>query len=183
MAPFVAPSGGDWSAHVGGAVIFNGTVSCTLSASTISSVGGSGVALTGYNRAATITGNEFAWLGEGEARRARLRAHSRASAHPRRTRLQLLSFLSGWSATPSTVDRAAISPRALVSTGRGVLPGATRRTRLRRCLVDVLAVIEGNLGREVGVFVKQVRSCSSNSAWPLTAPFRCSEETAHYLNR
>lgn len=71
MAPFVAPSGGDWSAHVGGAVIFNGTVGCTLSASTIASVGGSGVAISGFNRGVTITGNELAWLGEGAPRRRR----------------------------------------------------------------------------------------------------------------
>ena len=65
MQPFVAPSGGDWSAHVGGAVVLNGTEGCTLAGATVASVGGSGVALTGYNRGATITGSEFAWLGEG----------------------------------------------------------------------------------------------------------------------
>ena len=105
MSPFVAPSGGDWSAHVGGAVVFNGTEGCTLSTSTIESVGGSGVALTGYNRGATISDNEFAWLGE--------------------------AAIVSVGLVGNTIDGGQ----------SGNFPEGT--------------LIEGNLGHEVGVFVKQ----------------------------
>jgi hypothetical protein len=61
---FTVPSGGDWSFHNGGALVFAGTEGCTFTGGTIASVGGSGVMISGYNRDVELSHNEFVWLGE-----------------------------------------------------------------------------------------------------------------------
>lgn len=64
LNPFTAPSGGDWSFHDGGAVRFSGTSNCSVTGSYFVNIGGNGVMLSGWNRGASITDTEFAWMGE-----------------------------------------------------------------------------------------------------------------------
>ena len=64
MEPFTVPSGGDMSYHDGGAVRFAGTRNCSVQGSLFVNLGGSGVAISGFNRDARVEDSEFLWLGE-----------------------------------------------------------------------------------------------------------------------
>lgn len=64
MKPFTVASGGDWSFHDGGALRLSGTRNCSVRGSLFVNLGGTGVMLSGWNRGAEVTENEFLWLGE-----------------------------------------------------------------------------------------------------------------------
>jgi hypothetical protein len=64
LRPFTVPSGGDWSFYRGGAVVLEGSASAAITGCTFFSPGGNGLLLTGWNRDAAITHNEFVWVGE-----------------------------------------------------------------------------------------------------------------------
>ena len=64
MKPFTVPSGGDMSFHDGGALRLSGTEGCAVRGSLFKNLGGSGVAISGYNRDAVVDGNEFLFVGE-----------------------------------------------------------------------------------------------------------------------
>jgi hypothetical protein len=64
LEPFTVPSGGDMSYHDGGAVRFAGTRNCSVEGSLFVNLGGSGVAISGFNRDARVEDSEFLWLGE-----------------------------------------------------------------------------------------------------------------------
>jgi hypothetical protein len=57
-------SGGDWSLRPTGAVILEGTKDARVSHCVFDGVGGNGVMIYKYNRAATIADSEFVWVGE-----------------------------------------------------------------------------------------------------------------------
>ena len=64
MRKYAVPSGGDYAVYQSGAVLFNGTVNCSLQGSLLDAVGGNGVWLAAYNRGARIHGNEIRFPGE-----------------------------------------------------------------------------------------------------------------------
>ena len=64
MENYTVPSGGDYSAHRGAAVLLQGTRNVTIDHSLFDGVGGNGVALIDFNRGAKIVGNEMRHLGE-----------------------------------------------------------------------------------------------------------------------
>eukprot|EP01064_Diplonema_japonicum_P030955 TRINITY_DN539_c0_g1_i1.p1 TRINITY_DN539_c0_g1~~TRINITY_DN539_c0_g1_i1.p1 ORF type:complete len:807 (+),score=265.40 TRINITY_DN539_c0_g1_i1:43-2463(+) len=57
------PSGGDWALDRMGAVFLEGTEQCTVDSNFITRIDGNGVFVSGYNRNATVSRNEFAWIG------------------------------------------------------------------------------------------------------------------------
>jgi hypothetical protein len=61
---YSVPSGGDYSLHKGGTVLFNGTESCTVDHCLFDGAGGNGVFLNDYNRRALVAANEFRDMGE-----------------------------------------------------------------------------------------------------------------------
>jgi hypothetical protein len=62
--PHGVPSGGDWALERLGAILAEGTVGLTVSSSLFTRLDSNAVFLSGYNRAASIVGNEFVWLGQ-----------------------------------------------------------------------------------------------------------------------
>eukprot|EP01060_Flectonema_neradi_P033223 TRINITY_DN550_c0_g1_i1.p1 TRINITY_DN550_c0_g1~~TRINITY_DN550_c0_g1_i1.p1 ORF type:complete len:848 (+),score=215.29 TRINITY_DN550_c0_g1_i1:43-2586(+) len=64
MAPWAAPSGGDWALHRGGAVFIERTEHTTVRNCLFRRVDGNAVMISGYNRYATMDGNEFNWIGD-----------------------------------------------------------------------------------------------------------------------
>ena len=64
MQPYTVPSGGDYSIHKGAAVHMNGTLACAVQSCSFDQLGGNAVALSDWNRNATIGGNEMKRLGE-----------------------------------------------------------------------------------------------------------------------
>jgi hypothetical protein len=63
LDPHGLPSGGDWALQRSGAITLEGTEDFTVSNSLFEKIDGNGVMLNGYNRNATVVGNEFAWVG------------------------------------------------------------------------------------------------------------------------
>lgn len=63
MLPYVVPSGGDWSTADNGAVRLSGTEGAVVDGCTFDAPGGIAVMISGYNRAARVTRNEFKWTG------------------------------------------------------------------------------------------------------------------------
>eukprot|EP01060_Flectonema_neradi_P015227 TRINITY_DN218_c1_g1_i9.p1 TRINITY_DN218_c1_g1~~TRINITY_DN218_c1_g1_i9.p1 ORF type:complete len:814 (+),score=246.12 TRINITY_DN218_c1_g1_i9:42-2444(+) len=63
MEPHGVPSGGDWALDRMAAVFYEGTENCHFDQNHITRVDGNGVMVSGYNRNATITNNEFSWIG------------------------------------------------------------------------------------------------------------------------
>ena len=61
---YAVPSGGDYSLHKGGTVLFNGTEGCTVDHCLFDGAGGNGVFLNDYNRRALVAANEFRDMGE-----------------------------------------------------------------------------------------------------------------------
>lgn len=64
LGPHGIPSGGDWGLARAGAVFLQGTERVTITDSLFTRCDGSGVFISGYNRNATVTRSEFAWMGE-----------------------------------------------------------------------------------------------------------------------
>jgi hypothetical protein len=64
MEPYTVPSGGDYAVHKGGAVHLNGTLGCAVQSCVFDQLGGNAVALSDWNRNATVRGNEMKRLGE-----------------------------------------------------------------------------------------------------------------------
>ena len=63
LDPHGLPSGGDWALQRSGAITLEGTRNFRVAGSLFERIDGNGVMLNGYNRNATIAGNEFAWVG------------------------------------------------------------------------------------------------------------------------
>jgi hypothetical protein len=63
MDPHGMPSGGDWSLERSAVLFAEGTVGLAVSGCVFERVDGNAVVLSAYTRNATITHNEFAWLG------------------------------------------------------------------------------------------------------------------------
>jgi hypothetical protein len=57
------PSGGDWGLARTGAVFLEGTEGVVVSNNLFTRVDGNAVFISGYNRGATVYGNEFVWIG------------------------------------------------------------------------------------------------------------------------
>jgi len=64
LSDYDVPSLSDWAIHRGGAVLLEGTRSCSVSSSWFDAVGGNGVFVNGYNRAARVTGCKFTETGD-----------------------------------------------------------------------------------------------------------------------
>jgi len=64
MEPRGQPSGGDWALERLGAILLEGTVGASVSGCTFTRIDGNAVFLSGYNRYAAISQNEFVWLGQ-----------------------------------------------------------------------------------------------------------------------
>ena len=58
------PSGGDWALQRSGAVLLQGTEFTTVDSCLITRADGNGVFVSDYNRNATISNNEFSWIGD-----------------------------------------------------------------------------------------------------------------------
>jgi hypothetical protein len=58
------PSGGDWALHRSGAIFLQGTENATVKAGTFKRLDGNAIMLNGYNRDATISQNEFVYIGD-----------------------------------------------------------------------------------------------------------------------
>lgn len=63
MKGFTVPSGGDWSAYRGAAVVFEGAEQPLVAKSLFRAPGGNGLLLSNYVRGAQIVGNEFVYTG------------------------------------------------------------------------------------------------------------------------
>lgn len=57
------PTGGDWALERAGAILFEGTEWSTVSECLFQRLDGNGIFLSEYNRNATLSHNEFAWIG------------------------------------------------------------------------------------------------------------------------
>ena len=64
MANYTVPSGGDYSAHRGGAVTLIGTENVTVDHCLFDGVGGNGIAVIDHNRGALVSANEMRHIGE-----------------------------------------------------------------------------------------------------------------------
>eukprot|EP01052_Picozoa_sp_SAG31_P023507 SAG31_NODE_1943_length_6856_cov_8.165458_5_plen_255_part_00 len=64
MEPRTNPSGGDWALERQGAVLIEGCIGCAVEANKFHHLDTNAVFLSGYNRGAVISGNEFVWLGQ-----------------------------------------------------------------------------------------------------------------------
>lgn len=64
MEPRSNPSGGDWSLERMGAIFLEGTECVSISNSTFERLDSNAVFLSGYNQHASITQNNFRWLGQ-----------------------------------------------------------------------------------------------------------------------
>eukprot|EP00316_Scyphosphaera_apsteinii_P011180 CAMPEP_0119345442 /NCGR_PEP_ID=MMETSP1333-20130426/107488_1 /TAXON_ID=418940 /ORGANISM="Scyphosphaera apsteinii, Strain RCC1455" /LENGTH=733 /DNA_ID=CAMNT_0007357911 /DNA_START=423 /DNA_END=2624 /DNA_ORIENTATION=+ len=63
MDPHGVPSAGDWALDRVGAVFMQGTEGCIFDGCTFERLDGNGVMVSGYNRNATITNSDFAYVG------------------------------------------------------------------------------------------------------------------------
>eukprot|EP01061_Rhynchopus_euleeides_P019318 TRINITY_DN3171_c2_g1_i1.p1 TRINITY_DN3171_c2_g1~~TRINITY_DN3171_c2_g1_i1.p1 ORF type:complete len:815 (+),score=298.15 TRINITY_DN3171_c2_g1_i1:44-2446(+) len=63
MEPHGVPSGGDWALDRMGAVFLQGTEDVNLDGNLFTRLDGNAVFVSGYNRYANISNNEFAWIG------------------------------------------------------------------------------------------------------------------------
>jgi hypothetical protein len=57
------PSGGDWLIYCGGALVYEGTVDCSIRDCVFDGIGGNGIFVKNYNRGLEITGCEFTRIG------------------------------------------------------------------------------------------------------------------------
>ena len=64
LEPHGVPSGGDWGLQRTGAVFLEGTEVTTFDSCIFERLDGIGVMISGYNRNATVTKCEFAWIGD-----------------------------------------------------------------------------------------------------------------------
>ena len=64
MEPHGMPSGGDWALRRDGAVFLQGTEDVVVDGCVLERVDGNAVMISGYNRRAAVTRNEFAWVGD-----------------------------------------------------------------------------------------------------------------------
>ena len=64
MAPHAMPSGGDWAMRRDAAVFVEGAEDFALDGCVLERLDGNAVMLSGYNRRAQVTRNEFAWIGD-----------------------------------------------------------------------------------------------------------------------
>ena len=64
LDPHGVPSAGDWAFQYNGAIVLSGTENVTITNCLFSRLDGNGIMLFGYNRNASITYNEFAWIGD-----------------------------------------------------------------------------------------------------------------------
>ena len=58
------PTGGDWALQRSGAVTAEGTEDLTISHNELTQLDGIGIMLNGYHRGATISRNDFSWIGD-----------------------------------------------------------------------------------------------------------------------
>jgi hypothetical protein len=58
------PSGGDWALYRGGAIFLQGTEGLTVANCTFTRIDANGILLSGWNRGATLAGNDFSWIGD-----------------------------------------------------------------------------------------------------------------------
>ena len=63
MYPHGVPAGGDWALDRIGAVFLQGTEGVTFDQCTFERLDGNGVMISGYNRNATVSNSDFAYLG------------------------------------------------------------------------------------------------------------------------
>ena len=63
LDPHGVPSGGDWALERFACIILEGTELAVVNSSKFERLDGNGVILNGYNRNASLTWNEFVWLG------------------------------------------------------------------------------------------------------------------------
>ena len=64
MSDYMVPSGGDWSVHRGGTIYLTNTKMSLLRTTCFTQLGSNGVAVIDYNKATSITLNEFVWLAD-----------------------------------------------------------------------------------------------------------------------
>jgi hypothetical protein len=64
LEPHGMPSGGDWALRRDGAVFLEGTQGTTLDGNVYERLDGNAVMISGYNRGASVTRSEFAWIGD-----------------------------------------------------------------------------------------------------------------------
>eukprot|EP00005_Dracoamoeba_jomungandri_P000463 CAMPEP_0174252392 /NCGR_PEP_ID=MMETSP0439-20130205/1880_1 /TAXON_ID=0 /ORGANISM="Stereomyxa ramosa, Strain Chinc5" /LENGTH=754 /DNA_ID=CAMNT_0015332915 /DNA_START=107 /DNA_END=2368 /DNA_ORIENTATION=+ len=64
LDPHGMPSGGDWGLQRTGAVYLEGTENVVIDSCTFLRVDGNAVMISGYNRHATVSRSEFAWIGD-----------------------------------------------------------------------------------------------------------------------
>lgn len=64
LDPHGVPSGGDWAMQRTGAIQFEGTEFLLVENCLFQRLDGNALLLSGYNRNATLTNNEFAWIGD-----------------------------------------------------------------------------------------------------------------------
>ena len=64
LRSYEAPSGGDYSIHRGGAVFLQGTQDTTVIGNSFEHLGGNALVVSNWNLNATVTLNQFQWLGE-----------------------------------------------------------------------------------------------------------------------
>ncbi len=63
LDPHGMPSGGDWALERMGGLFIEGTEMTTVDSCIFERLDGNGIMISGYNRNATIHGNEFVWIG------------------------------------------------------------------------------------------------------------------------
>ena len=63
LEDWIVPSGGDWGLRRAGALHFAGTARATVDGCSFIRTDGNSIALSGWNRNATISSSEFKWLG------------------------------------------------------------------------------------------------------------------------
>jgi hypothetical protein len=64
LAPYEAPSGGDWTIHRGGTVFMEGAEDCCIERCFFDAVGGNAVFTNNYNRRIRVYGNKFTDAGD-----------------------------------------------------------------------------------------------------------------------
>lgn len=64
MKPFASASGGDWSLRVDAALLATGTTRLTVEGCSFFGLGGNALLLLAFNRAASVTGNAFRFIGD-----------------------------------------------------------------------------------------------------------------------
>lgn len=64
MEAYEVPSGGDWSIHRGGALFVEGAERVSVENCSLARLGGNAVFFSDYVRNVSVSGNEFAWIGD-----------------------------------------------------------------------------------------------------------------------